>query len=270
LPSLEHEFGNTLSRILKSREAFVATSAPRTFAREGVSRTIFVDFVAQPIFADDGNLDAIFVEGHDVTDKVATEQRLELVAQELDHRVNNLLSVVEAIVMLSEGVNTTSLKQNLLGRIAALGNAHRLLSKSRWHEADLQRLLEEEMRPYTLGAPERVRLSGPTTSLSPAEAQAFAMAFHELATNAAKYGALSTPGGQVEVTWEQDATGARRVNWRERGGPVVETPSRKGVGTSVLERALRSLGGSTRQLWRPEGLVCEFELPPQQVEDKPR
>jgi two-component sensor histidine kinase len=125
------------------------------------------------------------------------------------------------------------------------------------------------MLPYSLGDPARVRLSGPTLRLAPEEAQAMAMALHELATNAAKYGALSTRSGQVEVTWERDAAGVRRVRWREQGGPAVETPDRKGFGTTVLERALRSVGGRMEQAWRPEGLACVFELPPPHAKRPP-
>jgi signal transduction histidine kinase len=270
LPSLAQEFLKITAQIRESREAFVASSVPQGVTRAGVSRTVFVDIVAQPIFADDGDLYAIFVEGYDVTAKVAADQRLRLFAQELEHRINNLLSFIQGIVRLSDGQNAASLKKNILGRIAAFGNAHRLLSRSRWSGAVLQQLVEEEMLPYAFGDPARVQLSGPTINLGPEEAQALAMALHELATNAAKYGALSTRSGRVEVTWEQDPTGVRRIHWREHGGPVVETPTRKGFGASVLERALRNVGGRTRQLWRSEGLACVFELPPSQAGCQPQ
>jgi PAS domain S-box-containing protein len=170
LPSLEQQFRNTIAQILESREAFVASSVPRVVIKNGVSRTFFLDVVVQPIFADDGSLHAIFVEGYDVTEKVATEERLRLVAQELDHRTNNLLSLVLGVVKLSEGDSAATLKQNIIGRLSALGNAHRLLSKSRGHGAALQHLVEEEMLPYTFGDPARVRLSGPSINLGPDEA----------------------------------------------------------------------------------------------------
>jgi two-component sensor histidine kinase len=196
---------------------------------------------------------------------VAITQQQNLIAQELNHRANNLLALIQGIVKLSDASDSASLKQNILGRITALGRAHRLLTNSRWRGAVLQHLVEEELRPFTLADPARARLSGPTINLGLEEARALAMGLHELATNAAKYGALSTQLGRVEVTWEQDATGARRVHWREHGGPVVEKPARKGFGASVLERALRSVGGSTQLVWRSEGLVCVFELPPEQL-----
>jgi PAS domain S-box-containing protein len=269
LPSLEEEFDTTVARMLETREAFVASGVPRVVVRDDAERTFFVDIVAQPIFAEGGTLNAVFVEGYDVTDKVDTERRLRLVAQELDHRVSNLLSLVQGIVKLSDGSSAASLKRNILGRIAALGNAHRLLSRSRWRGAALRRLVEEELLPYTLGDPARVRLSGPTLRLAPEEAQALAMALHELATNAAKYGALSIRGGQVEVAWERDAAGVRRVHWREHGGPAVDAPDRKGFGTSVLERALKTVGGRAEQSWLPEGHACVFELPPQPAKRPP-
>jgi two-component sensor histidine kinase len=201
---------------------------------------------------------------------VETEQRLKLVAQEVDHRANNLLAVIQSIVALSRGDSAETLRRNILGRINALGRTHQLLSQGRWRGAELKRLVEEELLPYTLGDAGRMRLSGPAMDLTPGEAQALAMGFHELATNAAKYGALSTPGGRVEVTWSRDTGGARRIRWQEDGGPLVEEPAHRGLGMSVLERTLQgAIGGRTQLLWRPEGLVCEFGLPSERPEDDP-
>jgi two-component system CheB/CheR fusion protein len=97
--------------------------------------------------------------------------------------------------------------------------------------------------------------------LTPAEA--VAMAIYELATNAAKYGAFSTPTGRVNVTWGCDSNGARHICWQEDGGPPVTEPDRPGLGTRLLRQALAASGGRTQLLWRPEGLVCEFDLPPE-------
>lgn len=206
----------------------------------------------------------------DITDKVEAEERQRLIAREIDHRATNLLAIIQSIATLSQGSTAEDLRRNILGRIDALGRTQKLLSRSRWRGATLQRLAEEELRPYVLDDAHRVRISGAEITLTPDEAQAVSMGLHELATNSAKYGALSTLGGRVEVTSECDADGARRIRWQEDGGPPVEQPSRKGLGTSLLHRCLRgSIGGRTQVTWRREGLICVFELPASRVTDQP-
>src|SRR5262249_27883207 len=153
------------------------------------------------------------------------------------------------------GESAENLRANILGRIGALGRAHQLLSRTRWRGAHLQRLGEEELAPYTLGEPDRVRLHGPALNLSPAAAQAVAMAIHELATNAVKYGALGAAGGRIRVSWERDAGGVRRIRWQEDGGPSVAAPARRGFGTRMLERSLAGVSGRTRVQWRAAGLI---------------
>jgi two-component sensor histidine kinase len=192
-------------------------------------------------------------------------EHLRFLIREVDHRANNLLAVVQSMVSLTkvDSVEALNLKRDLLGRIDALARAHQLLASTRWRGADLETLVEEELRPYALGDMVRVQARGPSMPLSPAEAEAVAMALHELATNAAKHGAFSAPDGRVEVTWRRDSDGARRLRWQEDGGPLVVKPDRRGLGTRLLERALAASGGRTQLSWRPEGLVCEFDLPPE-------
>jgi PAS domain S-box-containing protein len=198
----------------------------------------------------------------DITDRKDSEERLKLLAREVDHRANNLLTVVLGTVQLSQAPTMEALKAVLVGRIAALGRAHQLLSEARWEGADLRRLVEEELLAFSLGEAARVSIEGPDTALSPAAAQGLAMALHELATNAAKYGALSVPEGRVEVTWARMAGGGLAIRWAENDGPEVAAPSRRGLGTAMLARALSGpLGGKSRLDWRREGLVCELELP---------
>lgn len=193
-------------------------------------------------------------------------EHLRLLVREVDHRANNLLAVVQSIIHLTkaENVEALRLKRDVLGRIGALGRAHQLLSSTRWRGADLATLVEEELRPYTLDEAEgRVHAEGPRLPLSPAEAEEIAMAIHELATNAAKYGAFTTPAGRVAVTWARDDAGERHIRWQEDGGPPVIKPDRQGMGTRLIERALAASGGRTRLVWRLEGLVCEVDLPPE-------
>jgi len=170
--------------------------------------------------------------------------------------------VVQGTVALSQAEDASTLKRVITGRVNALARAHQLLAKARWEGADLRSLVEEELLPFSLGDEARVWISGAPVALPPAAAQSVAMALHELATNAAKYGALSTAEGRVEVSWSRDAEGALTLSWRELGGPPVRAPNRHGLGTRLLGRALAgTVGGGTRLDWRPEGLVCVLSLP---------
>jgi PAS domain S-box-containing protein len=203
----------------------------------------------------------------DITDRKDAEERMRLLAREVDHRANNLLAVVQSVVQLSQAATPETLKTVLMGRITALGRAHQLLSEARWEGADLRRLVEEELLAFSLGEAARVSIRGEDVALPPAAAQALAMALHELATNAAKYGALSMPTGQVVVSWTRDDRGSLTIRWAETGGPRVSRPTRRGLGATMLARALGgALKGETRMDWRPEGLVCEMALPGETVE----
>ncbi|HEY2752153.1 HWE histidine kinase domain-containing protein [Phenylobacterium sp.] len=198
----------------------------------------------------------------DVSERRESEERLKLLAREVDHRANNLLAVVQGAISLSTAETPAALKEVLLGRVSALARAHQLLAGGRWTGADLRRLVEEELRAFASAGDARVSIEGEAFALSPATAQGVAMAMHELATNAVKHGALSTLEGRVAVSWTQvtDISPAV-ITWREMGGPRVREPARRGLGMSVLERALwGAAGGRTQLIWAPDGLVCELWL----------
>lgn len=218
---------------------------------------------AEALVASDGRPAGIIGVVMDITDRKAGEEQLKFLAREVDHRANNLLSIVQGAVALSKAQDVEDLRAVITGRVHALARAHQLLSEARWTGADLRRLILEEMAPFTLGdGPERVRIDGPELALQPLAAQSVAMVLHELATNAAKHGALSRKGGQVEVVWTVEPDERLRLRWAERGGPMVTTPTRRGFGTSVIRRALGgALRGETKLDWRPEGVVCLLELP---------
>lgn len=207
----------------------------------------------------------------DITERKQAEDRLLLLAREVDHRANNLMSVVQSLVGLSRGADLDELRKVISGRVQALARAHQLLSAARWAGADLRRLVEEELLAFSLDDGARVIIAGEDVSLSPAAAQSIAMAIHELTTNAAKYGALSIPTGQVTVRWTVEES-RLLIRWTESGGPPVVRPRRSGFGASLIQRALGGAAqGEVRLDWRPEGLVCELELPlepplPQPVE----
>jgi PAS domain S-box-containing protein len=197
----------------------------------------------------------------DVTERRESEERLLLLAREVDHRANNLLAIVHAAIRMTTAADVPSYKDALLGRVSALAHAHQLLASSRWLSADLRSLVGEELKAFCDDS-DCCTVDGPPVRLSPATAQALALAFHELVTNAVKYGALSVPGGCVSVTWTAPSdVDATVITWQELGGPPVVAPTRRGMGSRVLERALGgNVGGRTEMEWRPEGLVCRLFL----------
>ena len=141
---------------------------------------------------------------------------------------------------------------------SALANVHRLFVESRWEGADLHSLAKEELAAYQ----GREQIDGPSVTLEPNAAQAIAVILHELATNAAKYGALSVPNGHVRIEWSHEQNGQLVLRWTEKGGPPVEPPTRRGFGARVMENMVRGLKGELHFDWHPEGRACEIVLPP--------
>lgn len=206
----------------------------------------------------------------DITERKQTEERMKLLAHEVDHRAKNMLAVVQAMLRLTRAESMPDFIASLEGRVHALARAHTLLSESRWQGAELKRLVEEELAPYRIDGGARVRADGPAVSLQPACAQALAMALHELATNAAKYGALSTAAGRVDLTWSRSGDGNLVLCWVESGGPPTRTPGRRGLGMMVIERTAKDqLGGHARFEWRSDGLICEIGVPSEQLAHRP-
>jgi PAS domain S-box-containing protein len=197
----------------------------------------------------------------DITDRREAEELHALLAREVDHRARNALAVVQAIVRLTRAKTTRGYVSAVEGRIRALAQTHTLLSQSRWQGASLAQLVSEEVAPYGTGTPGRITVTGPNAFLPPDTAQTLALALHELATNAAKYGALSRAAGAVAVSWEF-ADGSLTLQWTETGGPLVEPPSSQGFGTKIINASIRrQSGGDVRFEWRPEGLSCRLTVP---------
>jgi two-component sensor histidine kinase len=190
------------------------------------------------------------------------EKQITILAREAEHRTRNLLATVQAAVRLSHSDTPHGLKLAIEGRIRALGNVHTLFLESRWTGAELHNLVTQELSPYLQDGEARARIDGPHLLLEPSTAQAIAVTLHELATNAAKYGALSVPEGHVQVEWSHAADGRLVIRWSETGGPPVKPPTRKGFGTRVIEGMIRGpLKGEMRFDWRAEGLACEIAIP---------
>jgi two-component sensor histidine kinase/PAS domain-containing protein len=198
----------------------------------------------------------------DTTERKRSERQIATLAVEAEHRVKNILAIVQAAVSLSHSDTPDGLKQAIEGRIKALAKVHSLFIQSRWAGAELSSIAKQELAPYLREDAARVQIDGPTLLLEPKTAQAIAVAFHELATNAAKYGALSNGEGRVEVAWACATDGRLNLCWIERGGPPVTTPMRKGFGTNIVGRIIREQSkGEMRIDWKPAGLECEIILP---------
>lgn len=196
----------------------------------------------------------------DISDRKSAEERQLLLAREVDHRAKNALALVQAIVRMTRGANIESYMAAVEGRIKALSRVHTVLSQSRWEGAVLNGLVDEELAPYRSGDPEKVTATGPEVVLQPATAQTLALALHELVTNAAKYGALSTLAGRVKLSWELKH-GALDLHWTESGGPTVK-PASPGFGTRIVMASIeRQLGGKVSFDWRPDGLHCVLSVP---------
>jgi two-component sensor histidine kinase len=193
-------------------------------------------------------------------EELRAHQRQQLMINELNHRVKNTLFTVQSLARQSLGrpADTPGLHA-FNERLMALARAHDLLTQSVWEGADLKEILEETLEPYL----DRTVLAGPQVALTPNAALALSMVFHELGTNAVKYGALSLPEGTVTVVWHVDPGALHRLtlHWEERGGPPVSPPARKGFGSRLIAASLKSdLAGEARVDYRPSGLVCVLTL----------
>jgi PAS domain S-box-containing protein len=196
----------------------------------------------------------------DITQRKQMERHTAILAREAEHRTRNILATVSAAVELSDSNTPHGLKAAIRGRIQALANAHTLFVESRWTGAELSQLVAQELSPYRTDG-ERTKIEGPSIMLEPTAAQALAVTVHELATNAAKYGALSLPGGSVRMTWSQSADGELAVCWRELGGPPVAAPTRNGFGSRVMRSLIQQTGGTIAFDWRKDGLCCNVTIP---------
>ena len=205
----------------------------------------------------------------EISERKAAEDRETLLAREVDHRAKNLLAVVQSIVQLTPGDDGPELKASVVGRIQALARAHSLLSDARWDGVDLGRLVEEELAPFGSAGSGRTQSEGPTITLRPAAAQSLALVLHELATNAAKYGALSDDKGRLRIEWRRaasDGKGVVEILWSESGGPAVRAPEKVGFGSSIIRASVeRQLRGRVSLEWRPEGLLCLLSIPSVEV-----
>ena len=222
-----------------------------------------ISLTASPIRSSAGKIIGASKIARDITARKRAEEQIATLARESEHRTRNILSTVRATVRLTESDTLRGLKHAIEGRIQALANVHALFVQSRWTGAELRNLATQELAPYYQDGEIRARIDGPGLLLEPDTAQTIAVALHELATNAAKYGALSVPNGNIQVEWSRVADGQIVLRWTETGGPAVKQPTREGFGTRVMGTMICQHNGEMRFDWRAEGLACEITLPAQ-------
>ena len=196
----------------------------------------------------------------------AAAERRELLLGEMDHRARNTFATVQALATQTHRHTATIAEfEEMLGaRLAALARANSVLNRAEWQDAPLQAVIGSALAAYA-NEPGRLAINGPPALLAANLAGAVSLMFNELATNATKYGALSTPTGRVAVSWslKRARSGASKIEilWREHGGPAVSPPTRSGFGTYLLEKAMPP-GGTVTLDFQPDGLECRLRLPP--------
>lgn len=210
----------------------------------------------------------------DITERKTAEHQQQLLINELNHRVKNTLATVQALAArtLRSAATPEQARTALTGRLLALSKAHDILTAESWEGAEMETVARSALAPFMEQAGDRFTVSGPFVRISPKKAVALSMALNELATNAAKYGALSSDSGKVEVKWEALNTGdARRLRltWTESGGPEVTAPDRAGFGTRLIQQGLAGqLNAEVEVDYRPEGLRCVIDAPLLHVDRK--
>jgi PAS domain S-box-containing protein len=221
---------------------------------------INVSLTVSPVKDGNGKIVGASKIARDITLQKRNQELIATLAREAEHRSKNLLANALATVHLSQSDSVEELKQTIIGRIGALANVCSLFVETRWIGAELSEIATQELSPYSGAHQERVIIDGPPILLEPSVAQAIAITLHELATNAAKYGALSQSDGRLHLQWWDLVDGQLRLCWTETGGSAVEAPTRAGVGTRIIEAMIGPLKGKAHFDWREDGLVCDIAL----------
>lgn len=218
-----------------------------------------------PLTDEDGNVAGLVGVSIDITERKRREERENLLAREIEHRNKNLLCVVQSVVRLTRAPTVEAFRQTVTGRLEALGRAERVLMRERLKPVNLRGLLLEELAAYNINTSDRVRLAGAPVYIRAEAGQPLAMAFHELATNAAKYGAFAEASGTLEVSWELQQGGTRLdIEWRELRHSPVESPAQHGFGTQLIRSLVeQQLRGTVWIAWEAAGLRCTISLPMQ-------
>jgi PAS domain S-box-containing protein len=242
---------------LETGEPYIAAERAEFRADRGV--TEYYELRLDRIVLPDGRF-GVVCYFRDISRQVQAESTRQLLVSELNHRVKNTLASVQAIVQqtLRSTQDPADFATRFSGRIQSLARVHSLLTDATWQGTDLRELIRDQLLQ---GPVDETRLTacGPAVRLKPQTAVHLALMLHELGTNSTKHGALSAIGGRVAVSWSV-TNDVLNLQWVERGGPAVASPTRRGFGTTLIEQSAKSEGGSTRMLCKPEGITWEIAL----------
>jgi len=251
--------------------AFAGTSDadPEIHYRRKDGSELWASLFVSPVRNEEGAIVQHFISFVDLTKHKQDQAHCKMLIDELNHRVKNTLSTVQSIVVqaLRTPASPETIRESIESRLFALSRSHDLLTSDHWEGAGLHDLVDNALEPFGVagGRAERFLVTGENVRLPPKATLTLAIAFHELATNAVKYGAFSNEAGSILIDWrvEPAASGKRLIlSWREKDGPPVTPPSRKGFGSWVLERGLaHELEGSVSLDYRPDGVVCTIDIP---------
>jgi PAS domain S-box-containing protein len=231
-------------------------------------RVIWIAVRSAPVRDANGNFLYAVRVVQDITERKEAEERQKLLVSELNHRVKNTLATVQSLAAQTarRARSPRTFQERFESRLIALSNAHDQLTLRNWQDADLREVVRSAISPYLSAGQDQVTLRGEDVMLRPRAALSLAMVFHELATNAAKYGALSAPAGTITLAWQLSGPDTMQIDWHEQGGPPVGEPKRRGFGTRFIEGSIASeLKGRTRLSFEPDGLRCTIELPASEV-----
>jgi PAS domain S-box-containing protein len=230
-------------------------------AKDG--RLIDVSMAMSPVSAPDGSVTAVSVALHDISERKEWDKRQRLMNRELAHRVKNSFAILQAIMRstLKTSPEPEQFSAAFSGRLHSMAAAHDVLTANDWRGAELGALLRHQLSHYVTG--QRIHLMGDIVNLAAEHAAPLSLIFNELATNAVKYGALSTPHGRIDISWQiktgVEQPGVIELNWVERGGPVIASVGSRGFGSTLIERSLA--GADVRMLFPPEGMTCTLSWP---------
>ena len=280
--AIEDILGRTDAEILSSDAGAAMIAIKREVLSSGEAKRVEVpledtpgirwhDLHIEPLRSDAGDVVGLTCASVDVTERKEGEAHLRLLLRELTHRSKNLLAVIQA--MARQTARHTGSVETFLtqfgARLQALAASHDLLIRESWYGASLGELVRSQLGVYLDGSAPQISIDGPAIAIKPEAAQSLGLALHELAVNAAKFGALSVPTGRVAITWsrlENVDGSAVELDWRGRLGPKVKTRRRKGFGSIVIERNLaRALDAKVDLEFDPDGLRCHIVIPGNQI-----
>ncbi len=261
---VEQGFIDLLDGVYRKGKPHQAEAARIMLTREAgrEPEETFLDFSYDPIRDADGKITGVFVQGMDRTEAVRAANRQRLLIDELNHRVKNTLATVQSIASqtLRGSGDLATAKQAFEARIIALSKAHNMLSERQWHDTEFGHLVRQELSAYDSS---HVQLGGPALQINSKATVALALVMHEMATNAAKHGALSVPDGRLSVTWFTDDDENLLIDWQERDGPPTREPARTGFGSRLLRTVITGeLSGKLTLNYSEQGLVAQMIVPP--------